>query len=116
MENSSNTPLISNNLSFESLKKINLHGIEYWSARDLQLCLGYSKWQRFELAIKKAIESCKQSGNDPQNHFTGVGKMVEIGSKTEREVNDYYLSRFACYLIAQNGDHFPGEVPDPQRT
>src|SRR5271157_3003857 len=115
MENSSNTPLISNNLSFESLKKINLHGIEYWSARDLQLCLGYSKWQRFELAIKKAIESCKQSGNDPQNHFTGVGKMVEIGSKTEREVNDYYLSRFACYLIAQNGDPRKVEIAQAQK-
>ena len=115
MKDSNDTQLTSRNLSFESLKKINQHGIEYWSARDLQPCLGYSKWQRFEPAIKKAIESCRQSGNDPQNHFTGAGKMVEIGSQTEREVNDYHLSRFACYLIAQNGDSRKPEIAQAQK-
>src|SRR3972149_465541 len=115
MEDSSNTQITPSNLSFESLKKLNQHGIEYWSARDLQPYLGYSKWQRFELAIKKAMESCKQSGNDPQNHFTGSGKMVEIGSQTEREVNDYHLSRFACYLIAQNGDPRKPEIAEAQK-
>jgi DNA-damage-inducible protein D len=115
MENSSNKHLSPDNLSFESLKKLNQYGIEYWSARDLQPCLGYSKWQRFEPAIKKAIESCKQSGNDPQNHFTGSGKMVEIGSQTDREVNDYHLSRFACYLIAQNGDSRKPEIAHAQK-
>lgn len=115
MENSSNKHLISTNLSFESLKKLNQYGIEYWSARDLQSCLGYSKWHGFEPAIKKAMESCRQSGNDPQNHFTSVCKMVEIGSHTQREVNDYHLSRFACYLIAQNGDPRKPEIAQAQK-
>ncbi len=115
MQESENTQLIPNKPSFESLKKINQYGMEYWSARDLQSCLGYSKWQRFEPAIKKAMESCEQSGNDPQNHFTASGKMVEIGSQTEREVNDYHLSRFACYLIAQNGDPRKPEIAQAQK-
>ncbi len=115
MTKSDNIQLVPTNLSFESLKKINQHGIEYWRARDLQACLGYSKWQRFEPAIKKAMESCKQSGNDPQNHFTGSGKMVEIGSQTERDVNDYHLSRFACYLIAQNSDPRKPEIAEAQK-
>lgn len=115
MDNRKNQPLTPSSPSFESLKKLNQYGIEYWSARDLQSCLGYSKWQRFEPAIKKAMESCKQSGNDPQNHFTGSGKMVEIGSQTEREVNDYHLSRFACYLIAQNGDPRKPEIAQAQK-
>ena len=66
MENSSNKHLVPNSLSFESLKKLNPHGIEYWSARDLQSCLGYSEWRKFETTIKKAIDSCKQSGNEPE--------------------------------------------------
>ena len=64
------------NLSFESLKKHNRYGIEYWSARDLQPCLGYTEWRTFENTIKKAMMSCKQSGNNPQNHFVGAHKMV----------------------------------------
>ena len=115
MEHSS-TQSISNNLSsFESLKRLNQHGREYWSARDLQSPLGYSKWERFENAIKKAIESCKQSGNDPKNHFPGTGKMVEIGSQTARGISDYHLSRFACYLIAQNGDSRKPEIAKAQQ-
>ena len=90
--------------SFESLKKANEHGAEYWSARDLQPMLGYSQWRRFEQAIVRAINSCKQSGNPPENHFAGAGKMVDLGSGSARSVDDYHLSRFACYLIAQNGD------------
>ena len=102
-------------LSFESLKKHNRHGVEYWSARELQSCLGYSKWHGFEPAIKKAMKSCKQSGNNPQNHFSGACKMVEIGSHTKREVNDYHLSRFACYLVAQNGDPRKPEIAYAQK-
>lgn len=104
MGQSNNSPLAPPDLSFESLKKHNQHDVEYWSARDLQPCLGYSQWRYFENAINKAIESCKQSGNNPQNHFAGARKMVEIGSQADRELEDYHLSRFACYLIAQNGD------------
>lgn len=96
-------------------QKLNQYGIEYWSARDLQLCLGYSQWRYFENALKKAITSCKKSGNDPQNHFAGVRKMVSIGSQTEREIEDWHLSRFACYLIAQNGDPRKPEIAEAQK-
>jgi DNA-damage-inducible protein D len=102
-------------VSFESLKKVNEHGAEYWSARDLQQNLGYSQWRRFEDAIKRATISCEQSGNAVENHFAGVGKMVEIGSKAKREQNDYHLSRFACYLIAQNGDSRKPEIAAAQK-
>ena len=115
MENSDSKQVASANFSFEALKKLNQHGIEYWSARDLQVCLGYSQWRYFENALKKAITSCKKSGNDPQNHFAGVRKMVSIGSQTEREVEEWHLSRFACYLIAQNGDPRKPEIAEAQK-
>ena len=86
--------------SFESLKKANAHGAEYWSARDLQPLLGYSQWRRFEQAIDRAISSCQQSGNPPENHFAGAGKMVDLGSGSVRSVDDYHLSRFACYFLS----------------
>ena len=103
------------NTSFEDIKKTNQYGIEYWSARDLQNLLGYSQWRRFENAIERAVESCKQSGNNPNDHFAGAGKMVEIGSKTGRDVEDWHLSRFACYLIAQNGDPRKPEIAHAQK-
>lgn len=92
------------NKSFEDLKKTNEHGAEYWSARGIQPLLGYAQWRRFEDAVKRAITSCKQSGNEALHHFADVGKMIDIGKGGSREVTDYHLSRFACYLIAQNGD------------
>ncbi len=101
--------------SFEELKSTNAHGAEYWSARDLQPLLGYSQWRRFENAIEKAMASCKQSGNDPAYHFAGAGKMVDLGSGSERAVDDYHLSRFACYLIAQNGDPRKAEIAHAQK-
>jgi DNA-damage-inducible protein D len=101
--------------SFESLKKANEHGAEYWSARDLQPMLGYSQWRRFEQAIERAIASCKQSGNPPEHHFAGAGKMIELGKSAQRDVNDYHLSRFACYLIAQNGDPRKPEIAQAQK-
>lgn len=101
--------------SFEDLKQINAHGAEYWSARDLQLLLGYSQWRRFEQAVARAIASCKESGNQPEHHFAGVGKMVELGSDSLREIDDYQLSRFACYLIAQNGDSRKPEIAHAQK-
>jgi DNA-damage-inducible protein D len=115
MKSSENSILIPSNSSFESLKKYNCHGVEYWSARELQSYLGYSTWQRFASSIKKAMESCKQSGNDPQNHFSGAAKMVGIGSGTSRDLDDYHLSRFACYLIAQNGDPRKPEIAEAQK-
>lgn len=101
--------------SFEGLKQTNQHGAEYWSARDLQPMLGYSQWRRFDQAVERAITSCKQSGNDPDHHFAGTGKMVELGSGSTREVADYHLSRFACYLIAQNGDPRKPEIALAQK-
>jgi DNA-damage-inducible protein D len=101
--------------SFEELRLKNDHGAEYWSARDLQPLLGYSQWRRFEQAIERAMTSCEQSGNDPAHHFAGAGKMVELGSGSLREVADYQLSRFACYLIAQNGDPRKPEIAQAQK-
>jgi hypothetical protein len=100
---------------FENLKKVNDYGAEYWSARDLQPLLGYSQWRRFENAIKKAITSCEQSGNEPSHHFAGAGKVVGIGSEASRKVPDFQLSRFACYLIAQNGDPRKPEIANAQQ-
>lgn len=98
------TPAAGGASSFEELKKLNEHGAEFWSARELQPLLGYSQWRRFEDAIRRAMASCEQSGNACDNHFAAAGKMVEIGSGSARQVDDFHLSRFACYLIAQNGD------------
>ncbi|MBF8263694.1 MAG: DNA-damage-inducible protein [Parachlamydiales bacterium] len=115
MQESENSQFVSNNLSFESLKKLNEHGIEYWSARDLQPCLGYSQWRRFENATQKAIESCKQSGNDPSHHFADAGKQINLGKGATQTIEDYHLSRFACYLIAQNGDSRKPEIAFAQK-
>ncbi len=101
--------------SFESLRQINGHGAEFWSARDLQTQLGYAQWRRFEDAITRAMTSCQASGNQIENHFANVGKMVELGSGSTRKVDDYNLSRFACYLIAQNGDPRKPEIAHAQQ-
>src|ERR1017187_1544190 len=99
---------------FDSIKQTNPYGQEYWSARDLAPLLGYNKWHRFEDAIQRAKIACEQSGNIVADHFTGAGKMVKLGSKAEREVTDYFLSRFSCYLIAQNGDPRKPEIAAAQ--
>ncbi len=78
--------------------------IEFWFARDLQEPLGYLRWENFMVAIERAIESCQTTGYDPDDHFRGVTKMVSLGSGAERYVEDFMLTRYACYLIAQNGD------------
>jgi len=90
--------------TFESIKHINEYGQEFWYARELQAALEYSQWRRFEEAIERAKIACEQSGNPVTDHFANVGKMVKLGSGSEREVNDYVLSRYACYLIVMNGD------------
>ncbi|MDD2851236.1 MAG: DNA damage-inducible protein D [Desulfuromonadaceae bacterium] len=103
------------NISFEDQKKLNEHGAEYWSARELQPLLGYSQWRRFEDAVKRAITSCEQSGNDPGYHFAGAGKPITGGKGAVQMVEDYHLSRFACYLIAQNGDPRKPEIAEAQK-
>ncbi len=94
--------IMSENL-FESIKHENENGQEYWLARELQTVLGYSKWENFAKIIEKAKEACEGSGNAVSDHFPEVRKMVSLGSGSEREVIDYRLSRYACYLIAMNG-------------
>jgi DNA-damage-inducible protein D len=100
---------------FESLKQTNEHNAEYWRARDLQPLLGYAQWRRFEQAIDRAKASCETSGNNPENHFAGAGKMVGLGSGSQRPIDEYHLSRFACYLIAQNGDPRKPEIAHAQQ-
>lgn len=99
---------------FDSIKQINPYGVEYWSARDLMPLLGYKKWQKFEDAIKRGMTACTQSGNVVGDHFTGAGKVIEGGKGAKKEWNDYALSRFACYLIAQNGDPRKPEIAAAQ--
>jgi DNA-damage-inducible protein D len=85
-------------------------GVECWSARELQSLLGYTKWENFENVIQKAKDACRNAGELIENHFPDVRKMVEIGSNTERPVDDNALTRYACYLIAQNGDSKKEEI------
>ena len=89
-----------NNKTFEDIKHIDENGIEFWYARELMNCLNYSKWSNFKKVISKAMESCKNSDISVFDHFADVVKMVQIGSETQREQQDYQLTRYACYLIA----------------
>jgi DNA-damage-inducible protein D len=79
-------------------------GVEYWFARELQKLLDYTQWRNFLNVVDKAKGSCKNSGNEVDDHFADVSKMVKLGSGADREVDDIMLTRYACYLIAQNGD------------
>ena len=89
---------------FEDIKHIDEFGNEYWLARELQNILEYTQWRRFENVINKAKFACENSNIKVDDHFANVGKMVDIGSNTKRITKDYKLTRYACYLIAQNGD------------
>ncbi len=84
--------------------------LEFWYARDLQQLLGYVEWRKFSGVIEKAKEACKKSGNRIPDHFVGADRMVKIGSETERSIDDFMLTRYACYLIAQNGDSRKEEI------
>ena len=87
-----------------------LDGVEFWYARELQKLLGYEQWRNFELIIHKAQISCESAGINASDHFAEVSKLVPIGSGAERAVKDYMLTRYACYLIAQNGNPKKEEI------
>ena len=89
---------------FENIKHVNEYGQEFWYARDLQRVLTYSQWRYFLEVIFKAMDACEASGNKVDDHFAEVRKLVQIGSGAERKVEDYMLTRYACYLIVMNGD------------
>jgi DNA-damage-inducible protein D len=85
-------------------------GVECWSARELQGILGYAKWENFFKVIEKAKTACETSGIEVLHHFPDIRKMVELGSGSQREVEDIALTRYACYLVAQNGDSSKSEI------
>ncbi len=89
---------------FESIRHVNEYGEEFWYARELQVALEYKEWRNFKKVLDKATISCNNSENNSSDHFVEVNKMVNVGSGAEREIDDYELSRYACYLIVQNGD------------
>lgn len=105
-----NKQILAPHKNFESIKKIDTNGVEYWEARELMLLLGYPNWQKSNELIERAIRACINSGQDVNNHFNQLVKMVKIGSNTVREIKDYKLDRYACYLIAQNGDSKKTEI------
>ncbi len=90
--------------AFESIKHIDEFGNVFWLARELMEVLEYKEWRKFDKVIKKAMEACAGSNYNTLDHFVLKDKMVSIGSNTVRKIQDYQLSRYACYLIAQNGD------------
>ncbi|MBR3002240.1 MAG: DNA damage-inducible protein D [Clostridia bacterium] len=95
---------INNNKTFEDIKHIDENGVEFWFARELQNVLDYREWRKFENVIKKAIVSCENSGISVLEHFVGVDKTIKMPKGAKKTIQDYKLTRYACYLIAQNGD------------
>lgn len=89
---------------FENIKHVNEYGQEFWYARDLQVALEYETWRSFQKVILKAQNACENADNNVSDHFVDVGKMVNLGSGSQRKIGDYMLSRYACYLIVMNGD------------
>ena len=97
-------------LSFDEISHFTDDGVEFWYARELQSALGYVRWENFEVAIQRAIVACVNSGVDSDEQFRGITKLIEHGNKAKREIPDYMLTRYACYLIAQNGDPRKNEI------
>ena len=96
--------------TFEAHAQQTEGGVEYWLARDIQHLLGYDEWRNFNTAISKAKTACEVSGHRVADHFVGVNKMVDLGSGSQRQIEDIMLTRYACYLIAQNGDPRKQEI------
>ena len=106
------------NRDFESIKKTDANGAEYWEARELMPLLGYVEWRKFEGVVGRAKDACKISNQKVLDHFVGADKMIILAKRTVREakrkIDDYKLSRYACYLIAQNGDPRKKEIATAQ--
>ena len=99
-----------NNITHSVNNESDSESIEIWFARELQFILGYARWENFIVAINRAVDSCKTQGSNPEDHFREVTKIVGLGSGAKREVQDFILTRYACYLIAQNGDPKKEEI------
>lgn len=93
-----------NNRTFEEIKHVDGDGVEYWYARELQTVLDYKEWRKFEGVIQRAKETCKNTGISEVEHFVGTDKTIAMPKNATKTMNDYKLTRYACYLIAQNGD------------
>ena len=96
--------------TFEAHAQQTESGVEYWLARDLQHLLGYDEWRNFNAVVSKAKTACDVSGHRIADHFVGVNKMVDLGSGSQREIDDIILTRYACYIVAQNGDSRKQEI------
>lgn len=101
--------------NFENNSHTTEEGVEFWLARDLQHLLDYSKWDNFQGVISKAKTACELSGEEILNHFADVGKTIKMPKGAEKEIQDIMLTRFACYLIAQNGDSRKEKISFAQR-
>ncbi len=99
---------------FEKIKRIDVNGIEYWEARELMPLLEYKEWRNFEIIIAKAKTTAEKSKQNIISHFVETNKMVDLGSGSAREISNYKLSRYACYLIAQNGDSSKQSIANAQ--
>ena len=87
-----------------------IEGVECWSARELQTLLGYNKWENFEKVIQKAKNACTNAGEEVSDHFPDVRKVIEAGKGAKHDIDDILLTRYACYLVAQNGDSRKAEI------
>ena len=104
------------NKSFEEIKHTDENGVEFWYARELMEVLKYSKWENFKKVIKKAMDACQNSGMSTKDCFPEVRKSIISGKGKEDFILDYKLTRYSCYLIAQNGGTMPEELPTPEKS